>query len=243
VRETAKRTKFVTESEWRAMGRRQDKAYEILRQRLVGGQYEPGSQLREEPLAREFGLSRTPVRSALKRLVEDGLASDDVGQGVRVAEWTERDIEETFQIRILLEPYAAKLAAERGGEDLLSGLRDSNRQMASALARFGSGAIVKIQEANRRFHHLLLENSRSPRLRAILDTMIEMPVITRAFYLYTREELIHSMHQHEDLTQAVEARNGELAREVMQLHLRMSESRFSRHRIAWRQESNTGRSD
>jgi DNA-binding GntR family transcriptional regulator len=216
------------------MGRGQDRAYEALRQRLVGGHYQPGTQLREEPLAREFGLSRTPVRAALKRLVEDGLATADAGQGIHVAEWSEHDIEETFQLRMLLEPYAAKLAAERGGDALLESLRASNRQIASALAKGGADAIVKIQEANRAFHHVLLDHARSPRLRAILETMIDMPVIIRAFYLFTRDELEQSLHHHQDLTIAVEARDGELARQVMQLHLRMSYSRFMQHRSEWR---------
>ncbi|NVO14394.1 MAG: GntR family transcriptional regulator [Rhodoplanes sp.] len=216
------------------MGRGQDRAYETLRQRLVGGHYQPGTQLREEPLAREFGLSRTPVRAALKRLVEDGLATADAGQGIHVAEWSEHDIEETFQLRMLLEPHAARLAAERGGDALLESLRASNRQIASALAKGGADAIVKIQEANRTFHHVLLDHARSPRLRAILDTMIDMPVIIRAFYLFTRDELEQSLHHHQDLTIAVEARDGELARQVMQLHLRMSYRRFMQHRSEWR---------
>ncbi len=65
----------------RSTQRGSEKAYETLRQRLVGGHYKPGTQLKEEPLAREFEISRTPVRAALKRLVEDGLATADAGQG------------------------------------------------------------------------------------------------------------------------------------------------------------------
>lgn len=214
------------------MGRGQDLAYESLRQRLISGHYPPGTQLREEPLAREFGLSRTPIRAALRRLVEDGLATADLGQGIRTAQWSESDIDETFQIRILLEPYGAKLAAERGSAALTEGLRACNRQMAAALSESGRDAIVRIQEINRTFHHLLLDHACSPRLRGILDTLIEMPVVTRAFFLFTAEELEQSLRHHEDLTLAVEAHDGELAREVMQLHLRTSRSRFMRHRLS-----------
>ncbi len=215
-----------------------EKAYETLRQRLVGGHYKPGTQLKEEPLAREFGISRTPVRAALKRLVEDGLATADAGQGIHVAQWSEWDIEETFQLRMLLEPYAASLAATRGGDELVAKLKASNVQMASAIADVGradvGGAIARIQEANRTFHHTLLDHSGSPRLRAMLDTMIDMPIIVRSFYLYTAAELEQSLHHHQDLTLAAEARDGELARQVMQLHLRMSYHRFMRHRGEYR---------
>lgn len=211
-----------------------DKAYEVLRQRLVGGHYKPGTQLKEEPLAREFGLSRTPVRAALKRLVADGLASADAGQGIHVAQWSDWDIEETFQLRMLLEPYAASLAATRGGDELVARLKASNDQMAAAIAQGGDESVARIQDANRNFHRALLDASGSPRLRTILETMIDMPIIVRSFYLSTPGELEQSLHHHQDLTVAAEARDGELARQVMQLHLRMSYHRFMLHRDQYR---------
>jgi DNA-binding GntR family transcriptional regulator len=174
-------------------------------------------------------------------LVEDGLATADAGQGIHVAQWTEWDIEETFQLRMLLEPYAASLAAERGGPELLATLRASNEQMAAAIAVVGGpdsqAAIGRIQEANRMFHHALLDHAGSQRLRTMLDTMIDMPIIVRSFYLYERAELEQSLHHHQDLTLAAEAHDGELARQVMQLHLRMSYHRFMKHRGEYRQRS------
>lgn len=214
-----------------------DRAYEELRQRLVGGHYKPGTQLKEEPLAKEFGLSRTPVRAALKRLIADGLATADAGQGVQVALWSEWDIEETFQLRMLLEPYAAYLAATRGGDALVALLQASNEQMASAIAAGDDSSVARIQAANQSFHRALLDASGSPRLRTMLETMIDMPIIVRSFYLSTRSELEQSLHHHQDLTVAAQARDGELARQVMQLHLRMAYQRFMRHRDLMRKQS------
>ncbi|MDM0025419.1 GntR family transcriptional regulator [Variovorax saccharolyticus] len=217
-----------------------DKAYEILRQRLVGGHYNPGAQLKEEPLARDLGLSRTPVRTALRRLVDDGLATDSAGQGIRVAEWSDWDVEETFQLRMLLEPYASFLAATRGGSALVERLEASNQAMAEGIAK-GEDGIAEVQAANRDFHHALLEAAGSPRLRTILETMIDMPIIKRSFYIATPQELEQSLHHHRDLTLAVRAADGELARQVMQLHLRMSFHRFMRHRSEYRQDIGKGR--
>lgn len=214
-----------------------DKAYDVLRQRLVGGHYKAGTQLKEEPLAREFGLSRTPVRAALKRLVADGLATADAGQGIHVAQWSDWDIEETFQLRMLLEPYAACLAAERGGMSLVAKLRASNEQMTVAIERGGDDSVAQIQEANRSFHRALLDACAAPRLQTILETMIDMPIIVRSFYLSTRSELEQSLHHHQDLTVAAEAGDGELARQVMRLHLRMSYHRFMQHRDRYRVSS------
>jgi DNA-binding GntR family transcriptional regulator len=213
------------------MGRGQDKAYGILRQRLVGGHYLPGFHLREEALALEFGVSRTPVRAALKRLVEDGLASADAGQGIHVAEWSEADIEETFRLRILLEPHATELAVQRGGDALVARLEACNERMASAIGQ--RGAVVTIQQVNREFHLTLLEFSGSPRLRGMLEPMIDMPIVVRSFFLYSTEELNQSLHHHRDITFAARARDGVLGRNAMQLHLRMSHARVRRHREEW----------
>ena len=206
-----------------------DRAYEVLRQRLVGGYYAPGTQLKEEPIARELGLSRTPVRAALHRLVEEGLATDGIGQGIHVSPWTELDIEETFQLRLLLEPYAAFLAASRGGPALVAALGASNLAMRRAIDA-GPDGIAGVQQANSDFHRSLLDAAGSPRLRAMLATIIDMPIIVRSFFLYSREELEQSLHHHQDLALAAEDGDGELARQVMQMHLRMAYHRFMRHR-------------
>ena len=123
-----------------------EKAYEILKQRVIGGTYAPGAQLKEEPIARELGISRTPVRAALKRLAEDGLAIADPNRGVRVAEWTEHDIEETFDLRAMLESHAADLAARRGGGALADRLDALNEQMARAIDKGGAALPARLQQ-------------------------------------------------------------------------------------------------
>jgi len=139
---------------------------------------------------------------------------------------------------MLLEPHAASLAAVRGDAEMVAKLKASNAEMAAAIAAVGGSdgqaAIARIQEANKAFHHALLDHAGSPRLKAMLDTMIDMPIIVRSFYLYERAELEQSLHHHQDLTLAAEARDGELARQVMQLHLRMSYHRFMKHRGEYR---------
>ncbi len=211
--------------------RSQPKAYEIIREMLVGGRFEPGAQIKEEPLARQLGLSRTPVRAALKRLVQDGLASADAGQGVRASRWTDADIEETFQLRMLLEPHAAGLAAVRADPRLVGLLTQSNADMASAIERQD---LSSIQSANRAFHRALIESCGSPKLRGMLQTMIDMPIITRSFHIATVAEHGQSLHHHQDITAAVAARDADLASLAMKLHLRVAHLRFMKHRDAYR---------
>lgn len=208
------------------------KAYDQLKLRLIAGYYQPGTQLKEEPLAEEFGTSRTPIRAALRKLVEDGLATADTGRGIQVAAWTQWDIEEVFQLRLLLEPYAAQLAAERCTPQILERLESSNAKMQEAISSDTPDMATMVQDANRAFHHTLLEASGSQRLINMLGTMIDMPVITRSFQLYSRSDMEQSLHHHRDLTMAVAAKDGDLAKQVMQLHLQMSRHRFMRNRRA-----------
>lgn len=210
-----------------------DKAYALLRERIVAGQYAPGEQIKEEPLARELGVSRTPVRSALKRLIDDGLATADAGQGVHVAVWGDLDIQETFHLRMLLEPYAACLAAERGGDAMVARLRELNAAMAEGI---GARDVEKVQQANQAFHQALLQYCGSPRLRAILETMADIPILVRSFYLSDEQELQQSLRHHEEVTLAAAERDGETARKAMELHLRTSFRRFIRRRSEYREQ-------
>ena len=206
------------------------KAYETLKQRVVGGTYAPGAQLKEEHLARELRVSRTPVRAALKRLVEDGLATADPNRGVRVSQWTDFDIEETFELRGLLESHAAELAARRGGAQLADRLDELNQQMDRAIADGGAALPERLQEINSRFHRAILDGSGSPRLRSMLAGLIDMPIVIRSHFISTLQDKVQSLQHHRDLAAAVRAGDGELARQVMQLHLRVASHRFRRQR-------------
>lgn len=207
--------------------RSREQVYLLLKQRIVAGRFAPGEQLKEEPLARQLGVSRTPVRAALQRLVEDGLATADARQGVHVTVWSDRDIEETFHLRMLLEPYAACLAAERGGEPLSAHLREANALMGAAIAR---GDIDEVQRANQSFHLALIRYCGSARLRLILEDMVDVPILVRSFYLLDHGELQQSLRHHEEVTVAVEHADGETARQAMALHLRTSFRRFLQRR-------------
>lgn len=203
-----------------------DKAYELLKQRVIAGTYAPGAQLKEEHIARELGISRTPIRAALKRLVQDGLASADAGRGVRVSEWTEADIEETYRLRALVEGHAAELATRRGGLALADRLDALNARMERAIGKPAAGKAGQLQEINAQFHRAILEASGSPRLRGLLAGLIDMPVVIRSYFISTSQDLLQSLQHHCDLAAAVRAGDADLARQAMQLHLRVAAHRF-----------------
>lgn len=217
----------------RNMKMNSQKIYEILKKRVVAGHYQAGTQLKESHIAADMEISRTPVRAALKRLVEDGLAVAEEGRGVFVAGWTRWDIEDMFRLRIRLEPFAARLAAERAGMDIIEKLKLCNAQMEQAIDASLNGAesIAEIQAANSAFHHLLLEAAGSQRLKVMLATMIDMPVITRSFFLYDIEGFRRSLQHHKDIVMAVELRHGDLAEQIMSCHLLTSNQIFMSQRL------------
>jgi DNA-binding GntR family transcriptional regulator len=205
-------------------------AYDVLKQRLVAGSYPPGAQRKEEPIARELGLSRTPVRAALKRLIDDGLATMDAGRGARVAEWTDADIMETYHLRGLLEAHAAQRTAERRDPAVLATLDALNREMAAALVQGGADMMPKLQAINSRFHRAILDGSASPRLKQLLATIIDMPIVVRSFFVSTRSDLEQSLQHHRDITVAIASGDAGLAAHAMQLHLRLAAHRFFQRR-------------
>ncbi len=218
-----------------------DSTYALLKQRVVAGIYGPGAKLKEEPLARELAMSRTPIRAALKRLVDDGLATADAGRGVRVAEWTETDIQETFELRALLEGHAAGLAALRGGKALADQLDRLNAEMAQTITHGGSQMIPRLQSLNASFHRAILDASGSPRLRVMLAGLIDMPIVIRSYFISTPDDFRQSWHHHCDLAAAIRAGDSALAISAMQLHLRVASHRFKVRRRQFGERSEEGK--
>lgn len=214
-----------------------DRAYVLLKQRVIAGTYAPGAQLKEEHIARELAISRTPIRAALKRLVQDGLATADAGRGVRVSAWTDQDIQETYELRCLLEGHAAELAARRGDVALADRLDQLNALMAQALGKKSRNLAAVLQDINAQFHRAILEASGSPRLRSMLDGLIDMPIVIRSYFISTHGDLLQSLNHHRDLASAIRLGDPELARSVMQIHLKAAAHRFQLRRSEFHRPS------
>jgi DNA-binding GntR family transcriptional regulator len=130
--------------------------------------------------------------------------------------------------------HAAELAASRGSPALADLLDDLNDRMDRAIRKGGSELPERLQEINARFHRAILDASGSPRLRSILSTLIDMPIVLRSHFISTLQDKVQSLNHHRDLAAAVRAGDGELARQVMQLHLRVASHRFKRQRKEFR---------
>jgi DNA-binding GntR family transcriptional regulator len=200
------------------MPRATDTAYEAVRQMILSGEAEAGSRLGEAELAETLGLSRTPVREALQRLGADGLVDVLPHRGARVARWTRDDLAEIFELRSLLEPYAAARAARLGRDEaVLTELRGHCAAMERAAA---DGDLARVAQLNSRFHAALIDASGNRRLPAMLTSVMHAPLILGTFRRYDAEAMARSMNHHRELVAALTARDPAWAESVMRAHVR-----------------------
>lgn len=204
-----------------------DTAYEAVREMILSGEAAPGARLGEAELAEALGLSRTPVREALQRLGADGLVEVLPHRGARVVLWTESDLEEIFELRTVLEPYAAARAARIGADEpLVAELRDLCAGMERAAAE---GRIADLAQLNSRFHALLIEASGNRRLPAMLTSVMHAPLVLGTFHRYDEATMARSMGHHREVVDAIVARDPEWAASVMRAHLRAAAANLKEH--------------
>lgn len=201
------------------MSKASERAYSQIRALILSGALPAGVQLGEEALAERCGVSRTPVRDALRRLEGELLVKRSGTQRTFVADWSLDDVGDAFELRAMLEGHAARRAAERMNDALLVRLRAANRALGIAV-RARPPDVEGFLEGNREFHAIILQAAASPRLAALLGTLIEQPVIWRTAHHYGREALLRSFGEHDELLAAFARRDGAWAEAVMAAHIR-----------------------
>lgn len=200
------------------MSRASDRAYEAIRSLILSGALPAGAQLAEEALADKCGVSRTPVRDALRRLESDLLVVRTDTQRCFVADWSLDDVADAFELRAMLEGKAARRAAERMTDAALDCIRAANRQITVAIGK-PVADVGGFLDGNRDFHAGILEVAGSRRLSALLGTLIEQPVVWRTAHHYSREALHRSHGEHEELIAAFARRDGAWAEAIMVGHI------------------------
>ncbi len=192
-------------------------AYRSIRDQILSGEQAGGEWLRESDLAAEIGVSRTPVREALRRLEADGLVRHERNRGAQVQSWAFKDLENVYAIRSRLEPWGSALAATSGQADLgeLKGLADEMDRVAAA-EELDVDLLTKL---NAQFHDAILIASGNVRLRSLLTTLVQVPFVWRTFAHYTPDELGRSLAHHHELIDALRAQDATWAESVMRAHI------------------------
>lgn len=202
--------------------------YTALRRRLMAGYYEPGSKLKEEVVAADLSVSRTPVRAAIQRLIAEGLLENAPKRGALVTTWQAKDAEDIFNLRIMLEGYGVSLAAKNATREEVDQLEAWNEEIAEAVESTRSDRLSVIHAANLNFHTGIYAACGSVHLRTFGVKLLEFPLVIGGFYIYTLEDMRSSVRQHGEIIAALRAGNPDYAKAAVTCHLAAAIERFRR---------------
>ncbi|NBC94842.1 MAG: FCD domain-containing protein [Deinococcus-Thermus bacterium] len=188
--------------------------YRRLRQHLLLGAWAPGTRLREAELADRFGVSRTPVREAVRRLLQEGLLEDRPTQGVRVREPDLAAALDAYAVREQLEGMAARLAAERADGDARQGLAELLNRVEASAEKDEAAQV----EADLAFHRHVAELAASAPLLRALETLAGHVTPLK---VHTRDQnaAATTRAQHRAVAEAIQAGDGDAAERAMRAHV------------------------
>ncbi|MEI7564442.1 MAG: GntR family transcriptional regulator [Burkholderiaceae bacterium] len=189
---------------------------ERLRGQIFAHDFAPGSWLDEQSLAEQYGISRTPMREAIKVLAAEGLITMKLRRGAYVTEVNQTDLAQIFTVLSLLEGEAAKTAALKASESDLNRLDDLHLKLEKAAA---DRDLEQFFEINVRFHDLLLEITDNPWMTGVIADLRKVLKLQRRNSLDQTGRLQNSLLEHRDILKAILQRDGELAAKSMRAHL------------------------
>lgn len=196
--------------------------YFRLREAILSGAMPPGSRVYERRVADQLGVSRTPVREALKVLEAEELVVSLGGGGAQVREVTAAEVRDTYTVRALLEAHAARLASERISAQQIRELQRLNGRMRQIVDRAGmdeAQQVSRLAELNADFHKLVVAAAGNRILPRVLQTLIDTPLYARAYFWFTPERRIASIDDHDRLTELLAARDADAAERLWSEHL------------------------
>lgn len=195
-----------------------DVIFETLRKAIVSGEIKPGERLMEVSLANQMGVSRTPVREAIRRLEAEGLVTMVPRKGTHVSELSVKDIMDVLEVRVVLDKLATDLAARRIQPSQLKALETVHKQYMTCLEKDNiEGAIRKDVE----FHDTIYAASGNPRLVAVAASLREHVYRFRVIYM-KKDSIIaeNVLHEHEQILEALRNAKNKEASDLAEEHIR-----------------------
>jgi DNA-binding GntR family transcriptional regulator len=198
-----------------------DRVYDVLHERIVGGELEAGSRIHQENISDELGVSRTPVREALARLAAEGLVEVLPNRGARVAEVAIEDMRISYEARLAVEPLAAGYAAERRTAD------DVKRINAALAEQRRARSTRATYNAIRRFHLAVVGAASNPLIARFAGSLWAGRIGLHVFLRQADDAVLTAdADEHERIADAIERGDGELAERLMQDHIGTSLERL-----------------
>ncbi|MCL0106729.1 GntR family transcriptional regulator [Peptococcaceae bacterium] len=197
--------------------------FEAVRDAIISGKFKPGERLMEVQLAEEMGVSRTPVREAIRKLELEGFVKIMPHKGAYVAKVSIKDIIDVFEVRAALEALAARLAAKRITEDELKQLKRAAMSIADLADGHDIHDIEEAVKVDTGFHDIIYKASRNEKLVQFITHLREQMKRFRATSLALPGRTKMALEEHEKIVQALWDRNEELAAELSRKHIENAE--------------------
>ncbi len=196
-----------------------DQVYQILRDEICAGKYAPGSWLQETELTEYLGVSRSPVREALRRLVADGLLMEIPNKGVFVKEFTCRDIDEIFDMRVMLESYAIRKSRSRMTSARLQKLFDILEELEHTHA---AQELAVYTQSDEILHNRIVELSENSLVISTYDRVRSMNQQFRVLSLSSHRRFDESLEEHRQIVQSLAVGDVETACATNTRHLELA---------------------
>ena len=197
-----------------------DVVFQTLRAAILRGELKPGERLMELQLAAKLGVSRTPIREAIRMLEQEGLAITIPRKGAEVAKMTEKDMEDVLQIRCVLEELAARVSCHKINDGEL-------RELKVAMSEFDEKTkadnVVELAKADVTFHDLIYKAADNPKLSMLLNNLREQMYRYRTEYLKDTQRHSQLIQEHHEIVKALELRDEEQVVKIIRQHLKNQE--------------------
>lgn len=197
-----------------------DVVFKTLRQAILTGEMKPGERLMEIHLAQKLGVSRTPIREAIRQLELEGLVTMVPRRGAQVAKITQKSMSDVLEVRLALDELAVELACERITEDELVDLKAALDTFEAAVSTKDSREIATADVA---FHDIIFESTRNPRLTQMANNLAEQ--MYRYRFEYIKDPAMHPslVEEHRLIYDAIAKRDIDNARNYIHLHIENQE--------------------
>jgi DNA-binding GntR family transcriptional regulator len=195
----------------------QDAVYEQLKRVILDGYFRPGQRLVERELCEQLGVSRTPLREALKRLVVDGIVENEPYKGIIIPRLTVKQISDLVEIREVVEGLATRKAAERATKEDVEELKAIMRQ---AYELVENHQIRELVQLNNKFHQKINSMSGNEMIPDLIVRLQYRITLARSYSLYESYRPKYTLQEHDGIVKAIEDRNPEFAEELAKAHIR-----------------------
>lgn len=195
--------------------------YENIKNAIIIGEYASGYRLTEESLTKDWDVSRTPIREALKKLEFDGLITS-LSRGYIVRTFAKEDLRQIYGIRALLESHAAEQAAINRQDENIKMMHRANEEYKKALEKDSIDQLTQkkaIVDANKSFHDAVINASQNEHVRDLIGKVVVLPLVFRSFYWLNKEEIQQSLQTHQIILRAIEEKDAIRAKAAMHEHI------------------------